>query len=188
VLNNTRLGIILLTNYAAKIEEGMIMIKNFSAAFVLTCVTMTAHATDLIGFWTTIDDETGKARSVVEIYKEEGKLSGKVVEVIGETENDICTKCNGELKNHPIVGLRFMWGLEKDGNGWDDGKILDPNNGEIYSSKLEISEDGNILDVRGYVGFAAFGRSQTWHRKVASVNEATKESAVVEEVVPVETP
>jgi uncharacterized protein (DUF2147 family) len=184
MVNNTRLGIILRTNNAAKIEEGMIMLKNFSAALVLMCVTMAAHATDLVGFWTTIDDETGKARSVVEIYIEEGALSGKVVEVIGEAENDICTKCNGELKNQPIVGLRFMWGLEKDGNGWDDGKILDPNNGEIYSSKLEVSEDGNILDVRGYVGFAAFGRSQTWHRKLASANEAE----VVKEAVPAETP
>lgn len=142
------------------------MLKKLSLAAVLALSAFAAQAADpAIGLWTTIDDETGKARSVVEVFEKDGELQGKIIEVIGEAESDVCTECEGELKDHPIVGLPFMWGLQKDGSKWDDGKILDPNNGKVYSSKLQVSEDGKTLEVRGYVGFSLLGRSQTWHRK-----------------------
>ena len=48
--------------------------------FALTV--MTAVAQDVTGKWKTIDDETGEAKSIVEIYKQNGKVYGKVVEIL----------------------------------------------------------------------------------------------------------
>jgi len=57
-----------------------------------------------------------------------------------------------------------MWGLKGAGRQYDGGRILDPENGKIYRVKLSLSEDGQRLDVRGYVGFSLLGRTQRWVR------------------------
>ena len=134
-------------------------------ALLMTVFTAQADMMSPVGTWKTIDDETGKAKSVVKIWIEEGQLNGKIIELIEpEEENPVCDKCEDEHKDQPIVGLQFIWGLTEDDGVWDDGKILDPASGTVYSSKIEVIEEGKKLDVRGYVGFAFAGRSQVWHR------------------------
>jgi uncharacterized protein (DUF2147 family) len=76
----------------------------------------------------------------------------------------LCDKCNGELKNQPILGMKILTGLEKDGNEWSGGKILDPKNGKEYKCYIEL-KNNNKLKIRGYIGFAAFGRTAYWYRK-----------------------
>ncbi|WP_419571441.1 DUF2147 domain-containing protein [Rheinheimera sp.] len=116
------------------------------------------------GQWTTIDDETGQPKSVVEIYQENGKLYGKVVEIFDPAKKAaLCTECKGADKDLPVLGLVIIKGLSKDGDGYSDGDILDPKNGKLYSCTLSL-ENPDQLDVRGYLGFALLGRSQTWHR------------------------
>ena len=46
-----------------------------------------------------------------------------------------------------------------------NGKIYDPETGKTY--KAVISSTGNTLSVRGYIGFKALGRSETWKRTSA---------------------
>jgi uncharacterized protein (DUF2147 family) len=58
--------------------------------------------------------------------------------------------------------MEIIKNMKADGNVWDDGTILDPDNGKIYSCKIWL-QDGN-LQVRGYLGFSFIGRSQTWVR------------------------
>ncbi|AFL81854.1 hypothetical protein Aeqsu_2394 [Aequorivita sublithincola DSM 14238] len=125
---------------------------------------MTAVAQDVTGKWKTIDDETGEAKSVVEIYKENGKIYGKVVEIFDASKRDrTCTECSGSDKNKSIMGLVIIKGLEKDGDEYNDGTITDPTNGKVYKCYIEL--DGpNTLDVRGYIGFSLLGRTQTWKR------------------------
>jgi uncharacterized protein (DUF2147 family) len=53
--------------------------------------------------------------------------------------------------------------LEKDGDAWEDGEILDPNNGSTYSCYIELEND-NKLKVRGYIGISIVGRTQYWYR------------------------
>lgn len=113
------------------------------------------------GKWKTIDDETGKAKSIVEIYKKtDGKYYGKVVQLLMKPENNNCVKCKDDRKNKPIIGLEIIRGLEKEGDIFDDGTITDPKNGKTY--KCSIARDGNKLNVRGYIGFSLIGRTQTW--------------------------
>ena len=76
----------------------------------------------------------------------------------------VCSECKGSRRNQPLEGLNIIWGLEQDGDEWVDGKILDPENGKEYSAQLKVTEGGSQLEVRGYLGFALIGRTQTWHR------------------------
>ncbi len=117
------------------------------------------------GQWKTIDDNTGNAKSIVEIWIDNGELKGKVLELINPEEpNQKCEDCKGARKDQPIVGMEFIWGLTQEDGVWDGGEILDPDNGKIYRAKISVIENGQKLDVRGYIGFAFIGRTQTWER------------------------
>jgi uncharacterized protein (DUF2147 family) len=117
------------------------------------------------GQWKTIDDNTGNAKSIVEIWIDNGELKGKVLELINPKEpNQKCEDCKGARKDQPIVGMEFIWGLTQEDGVWDGGEILDPDNGKIYRAKISVSENGQRLNVRGYIGFAFIGRTQTWER------------------------
>jgi uncharacterized protein (DUF2147 family) len=116
------------------------------------------------GRWKTVDDETGEAKSIVEIYESNGKIYGKVVEILNPAKkNAKCTKCEGSDKDKPVLGLVIIKGLTKDDDEWTDGDILDPSKGKLYSCTIEM--DGkDKLEVRGYLGISLLGRSQTWTR------------------------
>jgi len=123
-----------------------------------------------VGKWRTIDDRTGKVKSIVEIYQaSDGSLAGKVLQVLNSDKgpHPVCDACKGENHNKPIEGMVIAWGLKKDDDGktWDGGKILDPKNGKVYSAKMTPTEGGAKLEVRGYIGFSLIGRSQTWIRE-----------------------
>lgn len=136
----------------------------FTLLFVMVAGVFSATAQGVIGQWKTIDDETGEAKSIVEIYEQNGKIYGKVVKILNPAKKDAkCTECKGSDKNKPILGMVIIKGLEKDDDEYTDGKILDPNNGKLYSCTIKL--DGkDTLEVRGYIGFSFIGRSQTWTR------------------------
>lgn len=120
-----------------------------------------------VGTWNQFDDAKGDLRSVVRIDLVNGELVGTIVKAVlrpNEPPNPTCDKCPDEFKDKPIEGLRFMWGLKGAGRQYDGGRILDPENGKIYRVKVALSEDGQRLDVRGYVGFSLLGRTQHWVR------------------------
>jgi len=121
-----------------------------------------------VGKWRTIDDKTGKVKSIVEIYQTtNGTLAGKVLQVLDSEKgpHPLCDACKGENHNKPIEGMVIAWGLQHEGNTWDDGKIMDPKNGKVYSAKMTPIDGGRKLEVRGYMGFSLLGRSQTWIRE-----------------------
>jgi uncharacterized protein (DUF2147 family) len=120
------------------------------------------------GVWKTIDDETGKPKSLVRITEENGVLSGKVEKLFrpaDQDQNPKCTACEGARKDQPIIGMTILSGLKKDGNEYTGGEILDPAKGKTYKSKLTLKDNGSKLDVRGYIGAPMFGRTQTWVRE-----------------------
>ncbi|HMB42953.1 MAG TPA: DUF2147 domain-containing protein [Luteimonas sp.] len=137
-------------------------------ALLLAMLPMAAFAQNSpVGKWRTIDDKTGKPKSIVEIYEStNGTLAGKVLEVLNSDKgpNPLCDACKGANHNKPITGMVIAWGLQHEGDTWDDGKILDPKNGKVYSAKMTPVDGGAKLEVRGYMGFSLLGRSQTWVR------------------------
>lgn len=123
-----------------------------------------AFAQSPVGVWQTIDDGSGKPRSIVQIEEKNGALEGTVSQIFlqsCEPPDPVCSKCSGERKNAKIVGMTILWGLKKDGEKWTGGYILDPGNGTTYRSAMWL-EDADTLKVRGYWGI--FWRTQTWKR------------------------
>jgi len=118
-----------------------------------------------VGRWTTMDDKTGKPRSIVEIAERKGRLYGRVLKLVnlapGEDPAPKCDKCEGARKDQPVVGMEILWNLERDDDEWEGGRILDPETGKVYRCTLWL--DGpDRLKVRGHWG--VFYRTQTWHR------------------------
>ena len=126
--------------------------------------TLFVNAQSVIGRWKTIDDKTKEAKSIVEIFERNGKIYGRVVEILNPAKKGAkCQSCSGANKDKPVLGLEILKGLSKDGDEYNGGKILDPSNGKEY--KCILSLDGNDrLKVRGYIGISAFGRTQVWTR------------------------
>lgn len=130
---------------------------------------LAAHAqTSIVGLWKTIDDETGKPKSLVRITEANGEYQGKIEKLFrtpDQDQNPKCEKCEDARKDQPFIGLTVITGMKKDKEGeYSGGQILDPNNGKIYKSKMSLKEDGK-LDMRGYVGMPMLGRTQTWVRE-----------------------
>jgi len=136
--------------------------KNIIGFIIVLLFCLQTNAQGIEGKWKTIDDETNTPKSVVEIYKKsDGKYYGKIVKLFDpKKQNAKCNKCNDEdpRKGQKVIGMEIIKGLKEDGGKYEDGKILDPNNGTDYDCKIWI--ENNKLKVRGYVLF--FYRTQTW--------------------------
>jgi uncharacterized protein (DUF2147 family) len=120
------------------------------------------------GRWKTIDDKTGAAKGIVVITSVNGELEGRVERVFSPpspSPNPLCDQCAAELKNKPIIGMRVIWGFRPDGTKFTGGRVLDPESGKIYKGTIALADGGRKLDLRGYVGFPMFGRTQTWQRE-----------------------
>ena len=119
-----------------------------------------------VGLWKSLDEKTGAPKSEVRISDHAGVLNGKVERVLreGADPQAVCDKCSDDRKGQSIVGLEIIRGAKKaEGKDvWEDGKILDPENGKTYTLRLTPVEGGKKLEVRGSIG--PFGRTQTWVR------------------------
>lgn len=150
----------------------------------ITLVASMAQAQEsIVGRWKTIDDETGKPKSIVEITEKDGAIVGKIERLFREPtedQNPKCDKCSGDKKDQLIIGMQILSGLKKDGdNKWSGGDILDPKNGKTYSCKLEIIENGQKLKLRGFIGVSLLGRTQVWQREVEAAPAPVVEAAPV---------
>ncbi len=141
----------------------------FKAVTLLLFFTVSTHAQSPAGKWITFNEATGAPLSVIHIYQNsqtntwEGKIDSIILQPNQGTD-PICVDCPGDLKNLPVIGMQFLWDFQKSGVEWINGKILDPESGSIYSSKLWFENDREIK-VRGYGGpFDLFYRTQTWKK------------------------
>ncbi len=131
------------------------MKKILSTLMMCLFIALPAMAAESIaGIYKTIDDESGEAKSLVQIYDYQGKMYGRVIKLFQDAD-----KTAVGIKGDPkIVGLDVIWGLQDEGKRYEGGHILDPAKGKIY--RCEIWREGNKLIVRGKIG--PFGRNQTW--------------------------
>lgn len=136
----------------------------FILIFTFTNALLAQNAA-IIGKWKTIDDETGKPLSVIDIYEKHNKIYGKVIEIFNPKNKKIpkCEKCDGEDKNKPILGLIVIKGLTWQKDQYTNGKILDPKHGKLYKCSISF-EHKDKLKVRGFIGIELLGRTQFWER------------------------
>jgi uncharacterized protein (DUF2147 family) len=142
----------------------------FCLALAATLVALPTRAdgTSPAGLWKNVDDASGKPRALIRITESNGTLQGRIEKVFPtptEDPNPKCEKCEGTNKDAPIIGLVILNGLRKDGGAYTGGQILDPDNGKVYSSNVQLTDNGKKLSVRGYIGVPMLGRSQTWIRQ-----------------------
>ena len=143
----------------------MKIIHSIAGSGALSLLLTTALAADLaspVGKWRTIDDKSGKPKSIVQITEDKGVLTGKIVELLEGATEQTCSKCEGDLKDKPLVGMKILWDLKKEGNEWADGKIFNPADGGTYTSKAKLTEGGKTLEVTGKWMF--FSKQQQWQR------------------------
>ena len=119
------------------------------------------------GLWKSIDDKTGKPRSLIRISEDNGVYSGVVEKGLleGDTGERVCDKCTDERKDQKIIGMTIIKSIKEKNGSYEGGTILDPENGKAYKCKMKLDEAGNKLEVRGFIGVSLFGRSQTWTRE-----------------------
>lgn len=138
-------------------------LKLLIIGFALT-IGFNSYGQTIFGKWKTYDEDTGKEKSIVEIYEQNGKAYAKILQLLEEgKENSLCENCSGAKKDKPIKGMEIIDGLSKDDDEWNDAKILDPKTGKEYKCYI-ILEENDKLKVRGYIGFSLVGRTQYWTR------------------------
>lgn len=123
-----------------------------------------SHAqTTAIGTWVTRDDETGEAKSHIQLYEQNGKVYGKIVKLLRASLAHNCDECDGYRKGQPILGMIIIEDMQYNDGMWSKGKVLYPKQGKWYGLKFWLKEgDANTLVVRGNVG--PFYRTQYWTR------------------------
>ena len=129
------------------------------ALFLLTAKISSANASSPAeGFWLT---ENGRA--VINTYECKRGLCGSIHWIIDGGMKIDEKNPDPEFKGQPLCNLVILWGFNKDGDDWEDGKIYKADDGDIYNATITV-KDENTLALRGYVGVPLFGKTQTWSR------------------------
>ncbi|GMW00670.1 MAG: hypothetical protein AMXMBFR84_18070 [Candidatus Hydrogenedentota bacterium] len=146
---------------------------------------------DVLGIWYT---DGNSAR--VEVYKDkENKYHGKIVWLkdplyeeghkdAGKPKTDQ-NNPDPEKHNNPIIGLNLVQGFDFDGETWSGGTVYDPENGKTYKCMMTL-DGADTLNVRGYLGIPALGRTTVWKRVPKEVLEKEKTDAATQSAAPQE--
>ena len=123
-----------------------------------------AQSASPVGLWRSVDDKTGEAKAEIRIVDNGGVLTGRIEKTLKKDAKPTCEECKDDRKGQAIQGLEIIRGARKaEGHDvWENGKILDPENGKEYTLKLAPLDGGQKLQVRGFIG--PFYRTQTWVR------------------------
>jgi uncharacterized protein (DUF2147 family) len=152
-------------SHAAAAPFGISLILS-ALAVLQVGISFAADLSSPIGEWKTFDDKTGKARAIVRIYEQDGKLFGKIERSMTPgAESRVCAVCTDERKDQPMLGLVIIRNMKRTDDGWAGGDILDPDNGSVYRCKFHLDEGGAKLVVRGFIGISLLGRTQIWERQ-----------------------
>lgn len=133
------------------------------ASWILPC-SSTNIDNDITGLWKSTDGKSEKPRTLVAIYKYEGKYYGRMLAIYdneGKFKDTILEgreKADGVVGNPPYCGMDFVYDVRQSSNNRYKGKIIDPEKGDVY--KVELSLRGDDLIVRGKLWI--FGKNITW--------------------------
>jgi uncharacterized protein (DUF2147 family) len=142
------------------------MLKAAALALLVTAPLAAFAQMTPVGTWHSIDDKTNEIKSEIVIADNGGVLTGRIAKLLRkEAKQDaVCDQCTDDRKDKPILGMEIIRGAKQVAGKevWEDGKILDPENGKTYTLRLTPVEGGKKLEVRGSV--FGIGRTQTWVR------------------------
>jgi uncharacterized protein (DUF2147 family) len=125
----------------------------------------------ICGRWLTEDKQ-----GVIHVYLEtDGRLAGRIVGGSGPRDKDDKNP-DAALRSQPLIGLKVLYGFARDGTGWKDGEIYDPDEGKVYKATARLSQkDASRLLLRGYVGSPLFGSTEEWTRESPAADSACRD-------------
>jgi uncharacterized protein (DUF2147 family) len=135
------------------------------AALGWTTAALAADEPTAAGLWE--QSTNGRVGAWFFIFEQDGVYYGGMVKMFvkpGQDPNPPCTACAGDEKNQPSLGLLMIKGMQRNGRFYQSGTILDPRDGSVYGAQMEVTEDGQKLKLRGYLGIPLFGSTQVWKR------------------------
>ncbi|WKA29515.1 DUF2147 domain-containing protein [Bradyrhizobium roseum] len=119
------------------------------------------------GIWQ-IADSAGRPKGWFKIYRWEEVYEAQIVKIFSASDDDSstlkCTACRGPEKNLPVLGLIFVIGMKKAGLAYNDGRILNLSDGDLYRVRMSLREDGAVLTVQVDLTDEQMGNPQIWSR------------------------
>lgn len=119
------------------------------------------------GLWQKLDEETKKPVIWFLFVDHGGVFEGYAAKLFsqpGEDPNPVCTRCTDDRKGMPLLGLPMIRGMKRAGLRYEDGTILDPRDGKVYSAVMTLDPAKGTLTLRGYLGFEFLGKNDIWYR------------------------
>src|SRR5260370_29569551 len=119
-------------------RSGLVRSKLLRHLFVLAlvgCGPAWGQASTPAGLWQTVSDKTGQPAGLVRVVEVDGEYIGTVVAVFSPPRpgpHPLCNLCEGELKDKPVAGMTILRGVRRSGDGYSTGRILDPDEGQVY--------------------------------------------------------
>ena len=135
----------------------MLMMVAVSAGNTAFAKTARADDSDIVGYWL-----TKKKDVVVRIDacgRDRTQRCGWIYWLDPQVEQIDSKTPDPALRGQPLCGVRVLYDLKPDqDNVWRDGLIYKADDGKVFRAKLE-KVDAERIDLRGYLGFPALGKT-----------------------------
>jgi uncharacterized protein (DUF2147 family) len=142
--------------------------------FAQAIETWAAEADSPIGLWEAFDAHSGKATGRMRIYREGTLFFGRNVALSpSDRVGERCARCKDERRDEPMIGLVIMRNMRLDRDVYSGGDILDPSTGRVYSCEFRLTDGGQKMLLRGFLGVSFLGGTQVWRRLVEPAPDAS---------------